>query len=85
MNIMIREALYRLQSTVNAAQDSEIPVWLRKKIVENVTQLVEDNASDHKVANKLSAGVRAIMDASSPTDDDPVISQILSIIAQIED
>lgn len=81
---MIREALNRLKSTVNAAQDSEIPVWLRNKIVENVTQLIRDNASDHKVANNLSAGIRTIMDASSPTDDDPIINQILSIIAQIE-
>ncbi|EAQ79178.1 hypothetical protein DSM3645_26184 [Blastopirellula marina DSM 3645] len=84
MDRAIYDALKRLKVAANGSDDSEVPEWLRERVTENVSKLIEENASNRKVAEKLTGGLRAIMDASSPSDDDPLICQMISIIEVIE-
>lgn len=84
MDKAIYEALNNLKNSAQNSSDSDIPVWLRELVVENVTKMIKEGASNQIVGDTLAGGLRAIIDASSPNEDDPIINQIVSIIDKTE-
>jgi hypothetical protein len=80
MDASIRERLTELKDECQRSSYSEVPEWLRELIVENISRLLDDDASNRKVADKLAGGLRAIMDGSSPGDDDPIVRQMVTLI-----
>ena len=80
---MNAETRKQLVDVAESTEESDVPPWLRELVVENVSKLVRSNATEHKVANELIGGLRAILDASSPSDDDPIVSRMVSLIEKI--
>lgn len=80
MDASIRERLTQLKDTCQRSSNSEVPEWLRELIVENTTKLLDADASNRKVADKLAGGLRAIMDGSSPGDDDSIVRRMVTLI-----
>lgn len=80
MDTTIRQQLQTLKSIAQGASTSEVAEYLRVLIVENVEQLLRENASNHKVSSVLRGGLRAVTDASSPSNNDPMTSLMVSII-----
>jgi hypothetical protein len=80
MDASIRERLTQLKDACQRSSNSEVPEWLRELIVENTTKLLDGDASNRKVADKLAGGLRAIMDGSSPGDDDPIVRRMVTLI-----
>ena len=64
--------------------ETKIPSWLLETLVENVTALLNNDASPSKVMNKLIGGLRALGDVPSVPEDDPILIEILSIVDDLE-
>ena len=84
MDAAIRQALTELKDIAKRSSSSEVPQWLQELVVDNVAELLDEDASNHKVANELVGGLRAIMDGASPSDDDPIVSRMVSVIDAAE-
>jgi len=82
METAIRQQLQTLKTISKGPSTSEVAEYLRLLILENVEELLRENASNHKVSNVLRGGLRAVLDASSPSDEDPIMSLMLAIIDQ---
>ncbi len=84
MNTSICKKLTELKRITQDTSETDVPTWIREMIVSNVMELLDADTTNHKVANELVGGLRAISDASPAGDDDPIVSQILAIVNEIE-
>lgn len=84
MDSSIRDQLDTLKMTVENTSRSTVPLWLRETLAETVSGMLQDDVSEIHVVNKLIGGLRAIGDVLSLSDDDIIISQMVSIIDQIQ-
>lgn len=84
MDSSIRDQLDTLKMTVENTSRSTVPLWLRETLAETVSGMLQDDVSDFHVVNKLIGGLRAIGDVLSLSDDDIIISQMVSIIDQVQ-
>ncbi len=84
MNECTREKLTELKRLAVAKSETEVPVWLLETLIENVTKLLSEDATQSHVVDKMIGGLRALADAPSVPDDDPVMAQIVSIVDDSE-
>ena len=69
----LREQLMRLKTLAQSSRESELSSLLRELLVQNISRLLEENASELRVKESLRGGARAIYDAENPPADDPVL------------
>ena len=82
MDNQTRHQLHQLKTIVSTPGESQIPQWIREKLVEIVTHLLETDAPLTKIKNELIGACKAIGDQAylEIDDHDPALTMMISII-----
>ncbi len=72
------------QISLDANVESDVPIWIRQQIDVNFGALLDSDATRQAAINKLIGACRAIYDACTPRDDDPIVAVIGELLDELK-